>query len=131
MTKQEFIKQAFGKSWNKLSYGMQEHILTRHHWVDRSSNRMNLSPADLGFKESDCEISCEFWRPIALKGIEDNNGWIKLESEADFPKEKGIYKWLTKSGFTTTFDFEPSDRDEQFSRYSHWKPVLIELLPLY
>lgn len=76
MTKEEKIQDAFGKSWSLLSYSMQQHILKVHHWVDRSSNRMNKSPKDLGFdEETECEIHCEFWRPKSLSGIEDNNGW--------------------------------------------------------
>ncbi|WP_300685497.1 hypothetical protein [Chryseobacterium sp.] len=86
MTKQQKIQEAFGKSWNLLSPSMQEHILHVHHWVDRSRNRMNLYPKDLGFDESkECEVYCEFWRPIQLRGIEDNNGWVKIESMDSFP----------------------------------------------
>jgi hypothetical protein len=43
---------------------------------------MALSPGDLGFDEAtECERHCEFWRPIALKGIEDNNGWTRIEPD--------------------------------------------------
>lgn len=31
------------------------------------------------------------WRPKSLQGIENNNGWIKIESEDDLPKESGWY----------------------------------------
>jgi hypothetical protein len=31
------------------------------------------------------------WRPISLKGIENNNGWINIESESDLPKEYDFY----------------------------------------
>ncbi|MHA7822490.1 hypothetical protein ACVVIH_06980 [Chryseobacterium arthrosphaerae] len=88
MTKEQKIQEAFGKSWSLLSPSMQQHILKVHHWVDRSRNRMNLSPKDLGFdEETECEIHCEFWRPKSLSGIENNNGWIKIESESDLPDE--------------------------------------------
>ncbi|WP_418124280.1 hypothetical protein ACNFU2_06570 [Chryseobacterium sp. PTM-20240506] len=49
---------------------------------------MNLSPKDLGFDEvTECEVHCEFWRPIQLKGIENNNEWIKIESLDSFPQK--------------------------------------------
>lgn len=87
MTKEEKIKEAFGESWNLLNRSMQDHILNVHHWVDRSKNRMNLSPTDLGFDEAtECEVRFEFWRPIQLKGIEDNNGWKEYNFEA-LPKD--------------------------------------------
>lgn len=31
------------------------------------------------------------YRPKSLQGIENNNGWIKIESENDLPKEHGFY----------------------------------------
>ena len=32
-----------------------------------------------------------YWvRPKSLRGIENNNGWIKIESENDLPKDKSI-----------------------------------------
>lgn len=30
-------------------------------------------------------------RPKSLSGIEDNNGWISIESEEDLPKESGTF----------------------------------------
>ena len=30
------------------------------------------------------------YRPKSLHGIENNNGWVKIESEEDLPKEKGL-----------------------------------------
>ena len=34
------------------------------------------------------------WRPISLKGIEDNNGWIRIESEEQYDElENGEYEW--------------------------------------
>lgn len=88
MTKEQKIQEAFGKSWSLLSHSIQQHILNVHHWVDRSLNRMAISPLDLGFDEAtECEVNCEFWRPIQLKGIENNNGWIKIETEEDLPNK--------------------------------------------
>lgn len=140
MTKQEFIKQAFGKSWDKLSLRMQDHILTRHHWVDRSSNRMNLSPGDLGFEESECEIRCEFWRPIALKGIETNNGWTKIESGLSNIVD-GVFEFLVKKEYCVNDEaqkdvlhvneFLRKDENMAWNVYSHYRPLKEDVLPLY
>lgn len=35
----------------------------------------------------------------AFKGIETNNGWIRIESEADLPKETGQYWAIVNADF--------------------------------
>jgi hypothetical protein len=40
-------------------------------------------------------VDCFNWRPKSLDGIENNNGWIKIESKDDLPK-KGKYWGFTK-----------------------------------
>lgn len=42
-----------------------------------------------GYFPRDKELnSCgNFYRPKSLQGIEDNCGWIKIESESDLPKK--------------------------------------------
>jgi len=37
-------------------------------------------------------------RPKSLKGIENNNGWIKIESEEDLPKEDCFYYVIYDNG---------------------------------
>lgn len=41
-----------------------------------------------------------FFRPKSLSGIEDNNGWISIESEEDLKLERGYYwfKWNSTDG---------------------------------
>lgn len=40
-----------------------------------------------------------FWRPRSLQGIETNNGWIKIESEDDLPKDDSVnYDMYNKNG---------------------------------
>lgn len=36
-------------------------------------------------------------RPKSLQGIENNNGWIKIESEEDLPKDSAYYWIVTNS----------------------------------
>lgn len=133
MTKEQKIKESFGESWNLLTYSMQQHILTVHHWVDRSRNRMDLSPKDLGFDEdTECEVHCEFWRPIQLKGIEDNNGWTKIESMDSFPQEiifciTCIYLDGTAYQVGTSRNRTPDDllRMWQAAELTHFKQIEI------
>ncbi len=50
------------------------------------------------------------WRPLTLKGIENNNGWIKIESEKDLPK-KSLLFWvkLNSEGIKEFFHNKTSD----------------------
>lgn len=132
MSKKEKIKSAFGKSWDLLTYSMQEHILNVHHWVDRSQNRMNLSPKDLGFDEkTECEVHCEFWRPIQLKGLENNNGWNLME---DFDGEDEEYflflRYSEHDGEPPIFTSVLSD-DFEIGYFTHWKRIDFLNPPIY
>jgi len=46
-------------------------------------------PNDLGFDNDEIDRHGDMflWRPKSLQGIENNNGWVKIENEADLPKE--------------------------------------------
>lgn len=64
-------------------------------------------------------------RPIALQGIDDNNGWTRIESEADLPKTSGRVEFITRKGNRTTYEFfcAPTlgdDRD-MMKMFSHWR----------
>jgi len=88
-------------------------------------------------KESDIEF--EYlesdlikWRPKSLKGIENNNGWIKIESEADLPKESGFYYVVDSDSKEVTdryFEIENYDYFRQFS--THYQPIRKPELPIY
>lgn len=64
------------------------------------------------------------WRPITLKGLEDNNGWTSI-SEHGVPKEKGDY-WVVELGKAHIFRFNPNREVSVIvwnRRFTHWKPI--------
>lgn len=63
------------------------------------------------------------FRPKSLKGIENNNGWIKIESENDLPKEKGLKcLFLCIHGNTTYISDDVLEDPKWFAnKYSHWR----------
>ena len=137
MTKEQKIQEAFGKSWSLLSHSMQQHILNVHHWVDRSLNRMAVSPLDLGFdEETECEIHHEFWRPKSLAGIENNNGWIKIETEDDLPDE-GTLNHVFWNGKILLLEFlKDHSKQKAFKEWSekgftHYRPIHQPKHPVY
>ena len=73
--KQEAIKKAYGE------YFIHADI---NGWIKFGM----YCPSDLGIEDYDEIVdTIGIWRCKSLQGIENNNGWIKIESEADLPKE--------------------------------------------
>jgi hypothetical protein len=81
-----------------------------------------------------------YYRPKSLRGIETNNGWIKIESEADLPEQGGDYdivingvmktgvycknnKWMVESN-----DYTKTTQEYQIS---HYKPIVKPNPPIY
>ena len=76
MTKEEKIKEAWGEAlkgaycdengWSLMGAFLSEYKIEYDSVLNNDRN---------------------YYRPKSLQGIENNNGWIKIESEADLPKE--------------------------------------------
>lgn len=143
--KQKAIEKAYGKHWDKVKkfidydYGS---VPTFPYLMDEGHEKDGLFWKQLGYHHNtiedifgDCEPSR--WRPISLQGIEHNNGWIKIESEEDLPKEVGTYDVIRKQrpNEISTGHFE-GDKESEFSlkakteNWTHWRNIS-KLLPIY
>lgn len=72
------------------------------------------------------------WWPKSITGIRNNNGWVKIESEEDLPKEDGEYRCLTNKRNISEFSFFKGATEKWWmDRISHYKPLEQELLPIY
>jgi len=126
MDKQEAIKQAYGERWEFLKENIDENgwfpdsILGDSIWV--------LSECERTFINNELH-----WRMSSLKGIEDNNGWIKIESEEDLPKEGDIYylcgKMFEDGNFVIDemFTYNSIDKD----KFTHYRPIEQPKPPIY
>ena len=81
MTKQEKIQEAYGKYWEVVYEYVDKNGWCSAYWKTKTYFQT--------------EFTSEKWRPKSLQGIEDNNGWIKIESEADLPKNDDDYWVMT------------------------------------
>ncbi len=63
----------------------------------------------------------------------DNNGWIKIESEADLPKEESIYYVIDSETKEIVERFySPNEKNDYFKTYStHYQPIVKPLKPIY
>jgi len=80
MSKEEKIKEAYGEYWDDVKNHIDE-----NGWVN-----LRIAPEyflrDKKFDAFD-KGKERLLRPISLKGIENNNGWISVLSENDLPNE--------------------------------------------
>lgn len=63
------------------------------------------------------------WRPKSLQGIENNNGWIKIESEADLPKEEITYWALIGGEIEVVENWEITLSFHNKRTITHYQPI--------
>lgn len=65
---------------------------------------------------------------------EENNGWIKIESEEDLPKEKFIELWIMAEDCIVPIYYEVYDEfsyDGSFGEITHYQPIIKPQPPIY
>jgi hypothetical protein len=151
MTKQEVIKNAYGEHWETVKDYVDENgwVYTQKVHFDSTLN-MEYSEVEVTPFNSDMEY---YWRPKSLQGVETNNGWIKIESEANLPKDHEINYFIPCNflerafiGFIDRKSNEVYFLDESFevrkntcvylnswlpSQITHYQPINKHLKPLY
>lgn len=130
MTKQEAIEKAYGEYYFEFKDNIDE-----NGWTNSVSQGMlNYITCD----SKDMHIisgSPENWyRPMSLRGIENNNGWIRIESESDLPKQNGRYWIMSKSSIINQDVFDSTDmilKSLWKSNYTHYQPIIKPEPPIY
>jgi len=69
---------------------------------------------------------------IQVSITESNNGWIKIESEADLPKEGKIF-WVMKIGYSYPIVERLYNDDANYwlNQFTHYQPIRKPELPIY
>jgi len=142
MTKLEVIEKAYGKNYEEMKEFIDENgWLTEmhtsiHYRTTENGKTLNklIEKANISFEEVN-----NFLRPVTISGIENNNGWIKIESEADLPDKtepnsEVKYHVLAKEGFEDLSDCNSFELHHMYKNYhviTHYIPVIILPKPLY
>ena len=116
--KQEAIKKAYGENYIHADI---------NGWI-----RFGMYvPTDLGIENYD-EID-GFWRCKSLQGIENNKGWIRIESKDDLPKEEGNYFIVRNNNEVGASYFIPNNDFSVIDwRYiTHYQPIEKPKPPIY
>lgn len=129
MTKKEKIQEAYGEWWETL-----KNYVSKNGYVETEKhsrfvrNHFYLS----NNIETYWDDEIEFWRPKSLSGIENNNGWIKIESKYDLPKEEDDYHIFTESGNLSIAFFDVSDGWLiACDKITHYQLILNPKHPIY
>lgn len=145
--KQEAIRMAYNNILQNISTKYKKQItsnINEDGWCrmfDEDDNLLSPSFISLGFKRDFVEKALDTksigneckWRPKSLQGIENNNGWIRIESEEDLPKDSFNYYAFCSNGSIMTFnDFE------YYKKYiipelkvTHYQPIVKPEKPIY
>lgn len=144
MTKQEFINNAYtaaGVDWEAVKEYVDED--GRCMMYDSFGTKLNPNFQEMGFSREDVESKLDSgcngkseltYRPKSLYGIEDNAGWIKIESESDLPSD-GYYWTINKNGVMNDSpritDDLCNDTEYWLSTFTHYQPIVKPNSPLY
>lgn len=143
MTKQEKIKEAYGEYWETVKNYVDE---SGHCTMYDKSTKVSPNFLELGMSREYVESKIEsgldndsnlIWRPKSLQEIDHNNGWIKIESESDFPKET-ITCWFMSQGesflghYNSDFNiFVFSSVLFNVNEVTHYQPIQKPKPPIY
>ena len=134
MTKERKIIEAYGKYWESIKDFVDENgYIIMSISITRKIN-LELEREIRFHSKNTSGVAGMCVRPKTLQGLENNNGWVKIESIEDLPKEKGLKcLFLNKDNMHTTYisDDVLYDSDWFFRRYTHWKIKNEFKYPLY
>ena len=132
MTKQEKIKESYGEHWDSLKEHVNERgWLNSRTWLGDCGNTKVyhiLKGLHLDCMDSYHRDYCYIFRPKSLSGIENNNGWNRIE-DGVFPEDEETVLWLNNENY----EFENASLlhcDFNFKDYTHWRPLPKDA-PLY
>lgn len=120
MNKQEVIRKAWGKNYDYFKYYIDKDGWAKYPHFQKHEMIENVRPIE--FNGSD-------FRPKYLQGIETNNFWIKIESEADLPKHQ---VWLSNGiDIWQGCLFIHGTNERMNLLATHFQPITKPLKPIY
>lgn len=124
--KQEAIKKAYGELFDKY-----KDRIDNDGFIHYKSEKVRKEIASL-LGEIESSYNYSIFRPKSLQGIENNNGWVKIESEADLPKNKNVWictnnnRILISSKAVLNWVLKNPD-----NKITHYQPIEKPKLPIY
>ena len=93
--KEEAIRKAYGEYWETY-----KDLVDDNGWFSNRFTGNDIPNKQLDFRTEKDDKQHPFrFRIKGLQGIENNNGWIRIESEQDLPKDSGEYWVYETNGY--------------------------------
>lgn len=141
-SKQEVIQQHYIDLLNADKFFKLKPHIDEDGWClmfDEKGEKVSLTFKELGFEKDPLGKTVaggltqkgHKWRPKSLEGIESNNGWTRIESEEDLPKEDGTYYVMTKDGMKSLYWMSGMGKRYNVKKWMEYKPThyLLEVVP--
>lgn len=127
MTKQEKIQEAYGEYFEEIKPWINE-----NGWFDKNSFYKKIFSFNYG--EIDVLFShCKYlMTPKSIIGIENNNGWVNIESEADLPTIE--YELYFVNGDNCSIHqcvYHEGIKDYWLENLTHYQPIQKPQPPIY
>lgn len=137
--KAEVIRKAWGELYDKVEKhlnkdGYVPFQITELKIIFFDNEELFETTDKMGFN-GEC-IGIELFRPKSIQGIENNNGWIRIESEEDLPAENsGLYFVYDGKDVgiarMSTIMFRCLTSNEVYSDVTHFQPTVKPKKPIY
>ena len=138
MTKEEKIQEAYGEHWQYV----KDHVdkngwVNAYQWLGGCGNTRiyhEMKDIELHCLDSYHRDYCYRFIPKSLQGIEENNGWIKIESEDDLPKCNSHQNYMVcENGIPKDYPVSCQLLHEAYKlvRLTHYQPITIAEKPIY
>lgn len=130
-SKQEVIQEAWGENYEEFKDNIDDNGWAIYPHSQKHEMIENIRPIEFRFNSSD-------FRPKSLAGIETNNGWTRIESEADLLNIIGKYEHVFLMGidgeigigFTIVLNDKVS-RKYWLENATHYQPIIKPQSPIY
>lgn len=129
--KAEAIRKAYGEYWEEVKDELHQGMYIC--LIDERSSTVFWN----GIVMMIHDFNNHLYAPKSLQGIENNKGWIRIESEDDLPKEAGWFEVTNNNPdvffFSTAFAFDLEDLIELYERgdITHYKRIERSEKPIY
>ena len=110
MTKEVVIQKAYGKHWETV-----KDIIDENGWCSKRK-KINFEVMKKDFDIAYDNYDSYTFRPKSLNGLENNNGWFKIEDKAQrntantidivFTDKGNIYSYATYNNFASIYEIE-------------------------
>ena len=137
--KQKAIREAYGEHWDIVKPYVNEGGWCNYKSLfgDMGNSTGRLKRIDTEVLDHHHPIYCYFNRPKSLEGIQNNNGWTFIESEADLPIEVDVFCHVSNLNDNKhRVHNSPVKRDTikkwfKEGKVTHYKPIEKPNSPIY